>query len=218
MCLQKATGDLDLPGDVVELPPKAVELVRQFGAQGAVVAANPPVPARGVRLDHAPVGGGAHAGAGHPAQHSIQAGAFKIGVLLYAQVGEPFQLLAEPPLVGARRNVQHGRDRPGLVGTHRPVRDSGYQRDVATEVVVVDPGSYRWEVLCGNQQVAGQGPDDRQDGPLPPAVLGRDVQQFPDVLEAPERDPGTVGDKLAALVRLVGDVAGLLRYSLEFCL
>ena len=145
-------------------------------------------------------------------------GALKVGVLFYAQVGEPFQFLAEPALVGSGRDFQHGGDRPGLVGVHWQVRGSGDQRDVAAEVMAVDPGSHCWEVLCGHQQIAGQGPDDGQDGPLPPAVLGRDVQQFPDVLEPFDGDPGTVGDEPPPLVGIVGDVAGLLRHPVKFCL
>ena len=83
--------------------------------------------------------------------------ALKVGVLFYAQVGEPLQFLAEPPLVGSGRDFQHGGDSPGLVGVHWQVRDSGDQRDVAAEVMAVDPGPYYREVLCGNQQIAGQG-------------------------------------------------------------
>ena len=92
------------------------------------------------------------------------------------------------------------------MGVHWQVRDSGDQRDVAAEVMAVDPGPYCREVLCGHQQIAGQGPDDRQDGPLPPAVLGRDVQQFPDVMETFDRDPDAVGDEPPPLVGIVGDV------------
>ena len=43
LCLHTEAGDVGLAGDVVGLPPEAVELVFQFGAQGAVVAADRPL-------------------------------------------------------------------------------------------------------------------------------------------------------------------------------
>jgi len=49
-------------------------------------------------------------------------------------------------------------------------------------------------------------------------VLERDVQQFPDVLETLDRDPDAVGDEPPPLVGIVGDVAGLLRHPVKFCL
>src|SRR5579863_2399916 len=51
-----------------------------------------------------------------------------------------------------------------------------------------------------------------------PAMLGRDVQQFPDVMETLDRDPDTVGDEPPPLVGIAGDVAGLLRHPVKFCL
>ena len=49
-------------------------------------------------------------------------------------------------------------------------------------------------------------------------MLERNVQQLPDVLQPPGRDPGPFGDEPAPLVRVVRDVAGLLQYLLKLCL
>jgi hypothetical protein len=120
LCLQTVPGDVDLAGGVVELPPETVELVFQFAAQGTVVAADPPVPARGVRLDYPSVAGGPHAGAGYPTDYTVEAGTFEVGVLLDTQVREPLEFLAQPPLVGRRRGWYPAWPRPSRAGGCAP--------------------------------------------------------------------------------------------------